>query len=144
MENNLINLTLSGKTFADVHAKAVALSKELEKFKATTGGKTAKPAKVVEEDETTFGSDEIEDDTSFDTPEEMLGDDAGEDETQTKPAKTTKVKLTDKEVNAAAMAHARQNGRPATLKILEKKFKVKSILELKPEQYAAVVKALEV
>lgn len=53
-------------------------------------------------------------------------------------------KLTDKDVNNAAMAFAKKNGRPAVLEILSKKFKVKSILELKPEQYAVVVKALAV
>ncbi len=89
--------------------------------------------------------------------EDMLGDDAGEateeteelgfDSEEEKPAKkaaSKAKKITDKEINAAAVAHAKENGRPATLAILQKKFKVKSILELKPEQYPAVLAALEV
>lgn len=108
-------------------------------YKPTTiTGKTTKAqAAVTVSDDTDLDNDD------FDTPE--TDTDLDED-FDTPPAKTTKAaKVTEKEVNAAAMAHAKANGgKKATLTILKNKFKVASILELKPEQYAAVIKALAI
>lgn len=107
-------------------------------------GKTTKPvakkaAAVVEESEDLLMDTEEMDELGFD------GGEAEELEEKPKAKKEAPAKkLTDKDVNAAALAHAKENGRPATLAILNKKFKVKSILELKPEQYGAVITALAV
>lgn len=66
------------------------------------------------------------------------------EETTTISAKTVAKKLTEKDVNDACIAHAKIHTKPVTLGILSKKFNVKSVLELKPEQYPAVVDALKV
>lgn len=101
----------------------------------------AKKAAVVEdEDEMSF------DDAATEDAEEILDEDVIEDEIVEEKPKAKKAaapKLTEKDVNAAAMKHAKKYGRTETEGIL-KKFKVKSILELKADQYAAVIKALAV
>jgi hypothetical protein len=70
--------------------------------------------------------------------------DEDEDEEIEAAVKAKAKKATSEDVNAAAMAHAKINGRAKTLAILTKKFKVKSVLELKPDQYDSVISALEV
>lgn len=91
---------------------------------------------------------EDEDDASLELPgdvEDGSDFDLGADEEIEAPVKKKAAapKLTEKEVNAAAKAHAGTHGRAATLAILKKQFKVQSILELKPDQYASVIKALK-
>jgi hypothetical protein len=100
--------------------------------------KKAAPPVVETEDEDLMGDTEESEDAGFDD----LADEEAEVEQPKKSAKAPKV--TDKEVNAAAMAHAKKHGRPKTLAILEKKFGVKSVLELKADQYSKVIEALKV
>lgn len=53
-------------------------------------------------------------------------------------------KLTLDDVNDACKAHAAANGRPATLELLQKKFKTQSVTALKPEQFEACISAMSV
>lgn len=101
---------------------------------ATT--KKAAPVETEDDDTTLDLPDDVEDGSDFD-----LG--ADEEIEAPKSKKAAAPKVTDKEVNAAAKAHAGTHGRAATLAILKKQFKVQSILELKPDQYASVIKALK-
>lgn len=147
-----IAVTLKGKTLNEVIDQAKALVEAGEGgvvTQATRGkkGKSAAAVAEVEADEEMLDESEAEVTTEDDDNQMGFDMDADTDseaevEEPAKPAK--KAKLTDKQVNEAAMKHAKKHGRPATLKILEKKFKVKSILELKPEQYAQVIAALKV
>lgn len=101
--------------------------------------KKAKPAatEVVAEsladEPSSFGEETFEDagETFGDEPEVV----------ETKDAKAPKVDVAA--VHAACLAHAKKHSRPETMKVLAK-YKVKSVSELKPETYAAVVKALKV
>jgi hypothetical protein len=107
--------------------------------------KTAPKAKV----KTSAPQPEVEDESEemdFDiSSNDAAGGDDEEMDFEEKPkAKTKAPKLTEKDVNAAAIKHAKANGRDKTLALLSKKFKVKSILELKPDQYADAVAALAV
>lgn len=137
-----IAVTLKGTSIQDIVEQAKALIEAdgaAAVTTATTGKRGKKAAAAVETDtdlddlngeaQETETTDEIE---SFDEVEE----------TPAAPAKSAKI--TDKQVNTAAMNHAKKFGRPATMKILAGKFKVKSILELKPEQYGKVIAALKV
>lgn len=145
MQGFEIAVTLKGKTLNEVIEQAKALIEAGDEAAAgkTGKGKTGKRAAAVEEpdgdDEELLGAgeDEADDDLgSFDDADEETEDDP--------PPKKAK-KFTDKDMNTAALLHAKANGgKAATLEILKKKFKVKSILELKPEQYAAAIKALKV
>ncbi len=136
-----IQVTISGKTPAEIQANLITAT-------AAWGGKAApaataapatskktKAAAVVEETEEieNFGAENEDEGLGF-------GD---EPEAEVAPAKPAKTKVTEKEVNNALLAHAKENGRPATLKILTTQFKVKSTTELKPEQYAKVIAALK-
>lgn len=85
----------------------------------------------------------IEDEESFDAEEEVEEEEAPAKKAKAATKTDKPAKLTEKDVNRAAMAYAKVKGRPAVLKILEKQFKVKSILELKADQYPAVMKALK-
>lgn len=135
-----IAVTLKGKTLGEVIEQAKSLI-DANESTAPIAAKRGRPTKAKEieaasdvelmDEDTTTATDDA-DDFSFD-----------EDEVAA-PKSAKSKKLTDKDVNNAAMAHAKENGRKATLSILAKKFKVKSILELKPEQYATVIEALAV
>ncbi len=147
MQGFEIAVTLKGKNLGEVLAQAQALidsDASTAVATATTGKRGKKAAAAEELDESLIeGGEEngevVADETGGE--EEQLGFDMAEEEP---PPKTTKKKLTDKDVNQAAMAHAKKHGRPVTLKLLAKNFKVKSILELKPEQYPKVIAALKV
>lgn len=144
MDTNQIQVTLKGTTFADVIAQAAALVEAAGTLNPAAtatavrkGKKAATPAieeSFVDETETDNVLEAAEDETSFDELEEPTP----------KPAKKAAAKTTQKQVNDAAMAHAKKHGRKETLKILATKFKVKSILELKDEHFAAALKALAV
>lgn len=134
-----IAVTLKGKSMADIVAQAQMLidaDANTAVTTATTGkrGKKAKTEAVEEETELLADTETSED-------EGQLGFDMDEEEEEPTPSAK---KLTDKDVNTAAMAHAKKHGRKETMGILTKKFKVKSILELKADQYPAVIKALKV
>lgn len=152
-------VTLSGKTFADVIAQAESLVTEARKFQGPTTGtadaptpkiRKTKSAKALQVEESEDDEESLDltgtDETTTDEPElsfdDATSDDEEEMEEPTPKKKTTKI--TDKDINAAAMAHAKKYGRPKTMKILNDKFKVKSILELKTDKYPEVLKALKV
>lgn len=102
--------------------------------------KTTKKTKAPEQME--MGTEEIDElaaasDDAEETFEEF------EELEEKAPAKKAPAKITEKMVHSAAHAHAEANGKKATVAILQK-FKVKSILELKPEQYAKVLQALAI
>ncbi len=125
-----ITLTLKGKNLMDLVGQAESFIEGTGKVTAQPKARKGKaaPAEVVEE-QLDLGS----------TEETM--DFTGEVEEPAKEAKAKK--LTDKDVNDACMAFAKANGKAKTMAILAK-FKVKSILELKPETYGKVIAALEV
>lgn len=82
---------------------------------------------------------------SFDDAEEEVEAEETEEESFAEPApkKVAKEKkLTVDDVNAACMKAAQSVNRAHVLGILKTKFKVKSVTELEPAQYAAVIKAL--
>jgi hypothetical protein len=56
----------------------------------------------------------------------------------------TKKKYTANDVNDACKAKAQASDRATVLGILKKKFKVSSVTELKPDQYADVITAMKV
>lgn len=140
-----IQVTLKGKSVQELLAQAQAFidADAPVALAGATTGKRSKKAAAPKEDETLDTIlDEVADETA--TDEELPGfdDEESGEELEEKPAKKS-AKITDKDVNTAAMKHAGKHGRPATKAVLAK-FKVKSILELKPEQYAKVVQALKV
>lgn len=140
-----MSMTFSGKNFDEVIAQAKAFIEQEDG--TTTTGKTTprktKPAVEAEQLDLLDSTEETEEETN-----ELSFDDGNveeEEEVTAKPAKGAPKKYTDKDVNQAAIKHAKANGGKAkTLKILEKKFGVKSILELKPTQYGQVIAALKV
>jgi hypothetical protein len=138
-----IAVTLKGSNLQDVLAQAQALIDAEGKTAptATAGKRTRKAAPVAEPEADSEELLAMDEETDAAEESEELGFDE-ETEVEEPPKKSKK--LTDKDVNAAAMAHAKKHGRPKTLALLEKKFKVKSILELKADQYPAVVAALKV
>lgn len=71
-------------------------------------------------------------------------DDEEEVEEEAPPKKKAKAKkVTVDDVNDACKARAASGSRAEVLGILKKKFKVASVSELEPEQYAAVIAAME-
>lgn len=66
-----------------------------------------------------------------------------EDEEEAPVVKKAKApKLTIDDVIGACKLYAKENGRPATLALLKKKFKTTSVSDLKPEQFAAVIEVM--
>lgn len=151
MEN--VSVTLTGKTMADVAKQAAtffgATGATLEtKTSGATKTATKKTAPAVIEDDL-LGEEETLEADAEETTDELENFDDAADDVEEAPAKKTaastkKTKLTEKDVNTVALKHAKENGRPETLKILKAKFKVGSITELKPEQYAKAIEALKV
>lgn len=115
---------------------------------------------AFDEDEDTGTTEEDEDDdVSFGTIKEPAkktskkvtasfdDEDEGEEDEMPAPkaakSKTTKPKKTTlDDVNDACIARATRGNRAEVLGILKKKFKVKSVTDLEPEHYEAVVKAM--
>jgi len=150
-----VSLTITGQNLGELAAKAMTFAQTAQEGiklgAATTTTKKAKksaPAATVDADDELAGDIEAEEDelsleATSDEDTEMGFDD--EEEVEEAPKKATKSKkLTDKDVNAAALAHAKKYTRPKTLELLKKKFKVASISELKPEMYGKVIEALKV
>lgn len=90
----------------------------------------------------------FDDDDSAEEENEDESDDASEEESDDIDVGSLKKgkakKLTGDDVNDACKAKAAESSRSEVLAILKKKFKVKSISDLEPSQYAAVIKAMEV
>jgi len=147
-----VTLTLTGKSLGDLAAQAIAFGTTAQEGvkigkTSTTPPKTKKAAPVEEPEE--IDADELSDELeaaeeTTDDADEMGFDEEAEQEAPKKSAKAKTAKLTEKDVNTAALAHARKHTRPKTLALLKSKFKVSSISELKPEQYSKVIEALKV
>ena len=137
METGTIEITLKGQNFGEIVSLAQKLVAEADAYTTTeaTPTKKRKAAPPVEVEEPI--DEETETLEATDEDESFL-------EEETPPPKKSAKKLTEKDVNTAAMKHAKAHTKKETMKILTGKFKVKSILELKPEQYATVIKALAV
>lgn len=137
-----ITVTLTGKTYDEVIAAAQTLVQS-STITTTTVAKKAikKAAAVVDED---IELEDVEDAMLAGAEETLEDEEIGFDaEPEEKPKARKAAKITEKDLNEALKAFATANGRPKTLQVLEKKFKVKSILELKPDQYPAVLAAFK-
>lgn len=109
-----------------------------------------KPTVVREDVEDEGDDDETEKEVDEDDYEdEVEADEVDEDDDEDEKPKAKKAKkLTADDVNEAckALLSALGGGKTARAKvlgILKKKFKTESVSELKPDQYAAVIKAME-
>lgn len=152
MTNDNVTILLTGATIGELAAKAMTFAQDVQggvKIGKATTTKTKKTAAPVEEpedieidDADLEASDDVEETT--DETDEMAFDEDEVEEAPKKSAKTKAAKLTEKDVNTAALAHAKKHTRPKTLALLKKQFKVGSISELKPDQYGEVIKALKV
>lgn len=117
-----------------------------------TGKKAAAPPPADEDDD--FKADDSGEPSGFDDAAddepvaEASFDDAEAEEppkkTKAAAAKTKAKKITLDDVNDACKAHAAAKGRPATLQVLQKKFKTQSVTALKPEQYETCISAMAV
>lgn len=141
---------LVGKESKQWLADVTALVDRLEKL-------TGKVAKSIDDDadEETTATDDTDDDEDF-APKKKAGvktkgfddEDETEDADEEEPvAKKKAKKISLDDVNDACKARALETGgkegRQEVLNILKKKFKVKSVTELEPEQYASVIAAMK-
>lgn len=141
------------KKAASTEATSATATKSPATKKAAAPAAPA-PAVVEEDDDFKADADEASgfDDDDNDTVAEASFDDAAPEEVEEKkPAKTAAngsngkaKKVTLDDVNDACKAHAQAKGRPATLAILQKKFKTQSVTALKPEQYEMAIAAMSV
>ncbi|MDH4164711.1 MAG: hypothetical protein OEW15_18785 [Nitrospirota bacterium] len=166
MEMNKISVTVTGSSRVDLVNNLRAFADNLDGTPAGTDGKVtgktaaAKPAAAkkqaapppVDEDDD-FKADDggaepagFDDDAAEEAPAEEEGFEEEAPPKKAAPAKKTaaKKKITLDDVNDACKAHAAAKGRPATLAILQKKFKTQSVTALKPEQYEACISAMAV
>lgn len=146
--NTQLSVTITGKNIGELAASAMAFAQSTQtatKLGATPAATTTKKKAASAPVEETL-DDGLLDETPIEAAD---GDDAIESfddlpEETPAPAATKGKKITEKEVNQAALAHSKTHTRPKTLELLNKHFKVKSISELKPEQYAKVLTVLKV
>lgn len=144
---NQFELTVKGDNFAAVVKQMRELVDAADKIHAAPTKRAAKPPVDVP-DETLL--DQVAEAVETDEPGETLEsfDDAPADIVDEAPAKPAKVaagkKVSKNDVDAAAMAHAKKHGRPATMKVLAATFKAKSILEIPEKNWPAAIKALKV
>lgn len=137
-----IQVTFKGATINEiaVQAKAFVMAATAPVTSVAKGApgdvvKKAAPKPVEIEDDEVPADDE--DVLADDSAEDGSFDDIEDDEEIEAPPKKAAAKtkeVTEQAVQLAAMAHAKKNGRKATVTILEKKFKVKSVAELKTQQ----------
>ncbi len=84
---------------------------------------------------------------SFDDVEEEETEEESEEEEEEEAPKAAKgkgaAKITVDDVNDACMARAQRTNRAEVMAILKKQFKVKSVTELEPSDFAAVVAAMK-
>ncbi len=143
---NTITMTVTGDTYQDVAAKMVEIGSKLGAAQTTppineAPVKRTRAPKVVDEAPAEVGAvevdeapAEVESDDNFETP--------AEEPAPAKKAKTTKVKeFTLDDIRAGFKAYAAEHSREKALALLPK-FKVKSILDLKPAQYNEVMAIL--
>lgn len=171
MENQ-ITVTVAGANRVELVSRLRAFADNLDGRPAeTTGAVTGKttatrkvappPAKKaaaapVDEDDDDFKADTGEsdpagfDDDAAGTEEEGFEDPPPPAATKAAPSSAAgkkgakPKKLTIDDVNDACKAHAAAKGRPATLQVLQQKFKTQSVTALKPEQFAACIQAMAV
>jgi len=153
-----VQITLKGASFGDVINQAKSLILAAHTFEMTTTKTAATKTKgkvqaaaLEETDEETLDEETTEVDETetaeFDSTDEETTEVDEELETAKKVSKAAKAKskkLTSKDVNDAAMNYAKIHGRAKTFSILQKKLKVKSILELDVNQYETALKLLAV
>ena len=148
--NTQLSITITGASLPELIAgakKFVTANQTSETTTTVAASKKAaakKAAPQVEEteeiDTDLIGGDEEE--TETEETDDALSFDSEDEEEAPKAKKAPK--LTEKDVHAAAIAHAKKNTKAKTLELLQKKFKVKSIMELKPEQFAKAIEVLKV
>lgn len=138
-----ITVTLQARTPNDMRGKLLEAIEiwnskvEADETIATTEAAPAKRGRKPKTTKVETEEPELANEAS-NTPAEELDFMGGAAEA---PAATEK-KLTIDDINEACMKYAKVKGRPQTLELLQKKFKVKSITELKPETFGKVVEAL--
>lgn len=138
-----IEVKLQGRSIEELIGEAQAFISALEARATAATIAATSPAplgkKKTAKTKTTETPEPQTIEAAFDTP---TFEDVVEETAKTeKPTKAKKIEA--KDVNAAAVAHAKKFGRAKTLAILEK-IGVASVLELEPDQYASVIKALKV
>jgi hypothetical protein len=134
-----------------------AASNAMTAAPAAAGKKKPKPVDEDEEETTDDEAEETDEDTESDDAEETDDDEAEEDdaeetdddeevdEDEEKPKKKGKAKgPTLKDVNAALKARAEKTSFAKAKIWLKKKFKVESINDVKPAQYAQLIKLAKV
>lgn len=147
--NTQLSITITGASLPELIAgakKFVTANQTSETTTTVAAPKKAaakKAAPQVEETEE-IDTDLIGegDDEETEDADDALSFDSEDEEEAPKAKKAPK--LTEKDVHAAAIAHAKKNTKAKTLELLQKKFKVKSIMELKPEQFAKAIEILKV
>lgn len=117
-------------------------------------GTPKKSSKKEAAPEEAFGDDdfsvdaEVSDDFDAGSVDDDLDPEISDDfvdEDEKKPAKTAPAtKITAKDVNKAAHAHAAKHGRATTGNLIKKHLKVKTPAEIKPADYAKAIKLLKV
>lgn len=149
---------------ADSKAFLVELAKQIDRLETLLGGVTKKAQGKHNDDAKKDEDDEDEDEdeefsgkkqkkkSSFEEDEDEEeadeDEDADEEEEDEKPKKSKAKKITVDDVNDACKAKAAatggKKGRAEVLAILKKKFGTESVSELKPEQYAKAIAAMDV
>lgn len=144
-----VQIVVTGNSVKDVANRMRELADEM--YKPTTK-KIAAEVEEDDEDESEEAGEENEDDIDAedeeDEDEAIEEDDEDSDEEEKPAVKKGKVKkLTANDVNDACKSLASsiggKKGREKVLSILKKKFKTESVSELKPEQYAKCIAAME-
>lgn len=123
---------------------------DIDEAPATTKGKKKKPAKAAKQEDDEDAEEDQDDEDSEDADEEDESDAEDEDEEEQddedESAKKGKGKkgrvISDAELSKAFTAYAKENGKDAALAILKKKFGVKSIYKLTPEQRVKALAAV--
>lgn len=150
-------MQLELKILAGAESKAFLadFAKQVDRLEKLTGGKGLKPTdknEISDEDEDDAKDEETDEDDDF-APKKASKkgssfDEDDADAEEAPPAKTKKKKLTVNDVNDACKKRAAsvggKAGRDEVLKILKKKFKVESVADLEPEQYADAIEAVAV
>lgn len=140
-------VVMAGKESKQWLADVTEIVERLEKATAKLKGSS-----VTEDVETETTTDDDDDDDFTPTKSKATvkaksfdDDDTGEDEEPVIKKKAKKITVDD--VNDACKARAAETGgkegRQEVLTILKKKFKVASVNDLEPEQYAAVIAAMK-
>lgn len=134
----------------DDEEEVVPAPKAVKKSKAPPAPKSFDEDDADEEETVEAAESEDDEDEEAAAPA-VSDDDDDEDEGFTEPAPKAKKgakaakKLTMDDVNDACKERARgEGGRDAVLKILQKKFKTKTVRSLKPEQFQSCIEAMKV